>query len=98
MLALGAEHSTNILNRIVVYDILEDDFVPIYYDGNITLPNLKSFNPYENTLKQYITRVSENDILFTLNSIRKLIRNDDSIYLKNLEKFIYFFGEKTKLH
>ena len=96
MLALGAEHSTNILNRIVVYDILEDDFVPIYYDGNITLPNLKSFNPYENTLKQYITRVSENDILFTLNSIRKLIRNDDSIYLKNLEKIYLFFLEKKQ--
>ena len=97
MLALGAEHSIDILNRIVIYDILEDDFIPVYYDGNILLPNLEQFNPYENTLNQFLARVEKQEILKIIKKIQNLKNYNNSNELKNLEDIYLFFLAKKNL-
>ena len=93
MISQGADHSLYNHNRRFYYDPLNETFVPIYYDGDSKVRDLKKLNEFiftKNIDKRVLTRdITNTNIENSIKEIRKINLkkfekklNSSGIYLK----------------
>ena len=84
--ALGGNHALNPHNRTFYFNFLENNFYPIYYDGNIKWPQNIEYKKISN--KKVSKKLSEIDLdkLYNLNSKSGIKVTNKDYTKKNIEK------------
>ena len=84
LISMGAYHGLVNHNRKFYFDAINNALIPIYYDGNSKINNIKKFdiNSVMNSIKEdnYLREIDENNIDETIKDIKSM----DKYYLLNI--------------